>query len=127
MASSITRFDIEKLDGNIIQIMEFEVELHKVQGDHEVEVFHVSNDDDAVAQRWLEDKQLEERTNTYYLLQIVAQTRFSVVVDDKTKETIAVTMRENMDKMRAKMRNAYMAENTSGTVVTQQGEGQMGC
>ncbi|GJT24576.1 hypothetical protein Tco_0894513 [Tanacetum coccineum] len=64
MASSITRFDIEKLDGNIIQIMEFEVELHKAQGDHEVEVFHVSNDDDVVAQRWLEDKQLEERTNT---------------------------------------------------------------
>ncbi|GJR72784.1 hypothetical protein Tco_0085149 [Tanacetum coccineum] len=39
MASSITRFDIEKLDGNIVQ-------NHRV------------------AQRRLEDKQLEERTNT---------------------------------------------------------------
>ncbi|GKE55494.1 hypothetical protein Tco_1494679 [Tanacetum coccineum] len=38
------------------------------QGDREVEVFHVSNDDDAVAQKWLEDKQLEEKTNTEYLV-----------------------------------------------------------
>ncbi|GJT66288.1 zinc finger, CCHC-type containing protein [Tanacetum coccineum] len=34
------------------------------QGDREVEVFQVSNDDTAVAQRRLEDKQLEEKTNT---------------------------------------------------------------
>ncbi|GKD36375.1 hypothetical protein Tco_1251884, partial [Tanacetum coccineum] len=37
----------------------FEVELQGAQRDREVEVFHVSNDDAAVAQRWLEDKQPE--------------------------------------------------------------------
>ncbi|GJT50628.1 hypothetical protein Tco_0976785 [Tanacetum coccineum] len=31
---------------------------------HEAEVFHVSNDDTAVAQRWLVDKQPQEKTNT---------------------------------------------------------------
>ncbi|GKA75407.1 hypothetical protein Tco_0781785 [Tanacetum coccineum] len=56
MASAITRFHIEK------------VELHGAQGDREAEVFQVSNDDDAVAQRRLEDKQLEERTNTDCLI-----------------------------------------------------------
>ncbi|GJT30304.1 hypothetical protein Tco_0910579 [Tanacetum coccineum] len=42
----------------------FEVELQGAQGDCEAEVFQVSNDDTAVAQRRLEDKQLEEKTNT---------------------------------------------------------------
>ncbi|GKE36821.1 hypothetical protein Tco_1460226 [Tanacetum coccineum] len=42
----------------------FEVELHRAQGDYEAEVFQVSNDDAAVAQRRLEDKQLKEKTNT---------------------------------------------------------------
>nr|GEU89827.1 leucine-rich repeat protein [Tanacetum cinerariifolium] len=42
----------------------FEVELQGAQGDHEAEVFRISNDDTVVAQRWLEDKQLEEKTNT---------------------------------------------------------------
>ncbi|GJV92045.1 hypothetical protein Tco_1539858 [Tanacetum coccineum] len=42
----------------------FEVELQGAQGDREAEVFQVSNDDTAVAQRRLEDKQLEEKTNT---------------------------------------------------------------
>ncbi|GKE22696.1 hypothetical protein Tco_1434208 [Tanacetum coccineum] len=53
MASSITRFDIEKLDGNI-----------GAQKDREADDFQVSNDDAAVAQRWLEKKKLEEKTNT---------------------------------------------------------------
>ncbi|GKA99498.1 violaxanthin de-epoxidase, chloroplastic [Tanacetum coccineum] len=39
----------------------FEVELQGAQGHREAVVFHVSNDDAAVAQRWLEDKQLEKR------------------------------------------------------------------
>ncbi|GKD51044.1 hypothetical protein Tco_1280020 [Tanacetum coccineum] len=76
MASSITRFDIEKLDGNIVQNhggvhgvqdgkrVWFEVELQGAQGNRETKDFWVSNDDAAVAQRQLEDKQLEERTNT---------------------------------------------------------------
>ncbi|GKD91254.1 zinc finger, CCHC-type containing protein [Tanacetum coccineum] len=41
----------------------FEVELQGAQGDRETEVFQVSNDDAAVAQRWLEEKQHEEKTN----------------------------------------------------------------
>ncbi|GJT95960.1 hypothetical protein Tco_1091478 [Tanacetum coccineum] len=42
----------------------FEVELQGAQGDREDEVFQVSNDDTAVAQRRLEVKQPEEKTNT---------------------------------------------------------------
>nr|GFC61779.1 zinc finger, CCHC-type [Tanacetum cinerariifolium] len=34
------------------------------QGDREIEVFQVSNDDTAVAQRRLKDKQPEKKTNT---------------------------------------------------------------
>nr|GEY69185.1 zinc finger, CCHC-type [Tanacetum cinerariifolium] len=112
MASSITRFDIEKLDGNIEQNHRgskqvglkqlgskqvgfkqlghkqqgckqlgtffktgvhgvqdekrvwFEVELQGAQRNRETKYFWVSNDDVVVAQRRLEDKQLEERTNT---------------------------------------------------------------
>nr|GEU48829.1 zinc finger, CCHC-type [Tanacetum cinerariifolium] len=41
----------------------FEVELQGAQGDHEAEVFQVINDDIVVAQRRLEDKQPEEKTN----------------------------------------------------------------
>ncbi|GJZ63780.1 hypothetical protein Tco_0620201 [Tanacetum coccineum] len=41
----------------------FEVELQGAQGDREAEVFQVSNDDTAVAQRWLEDKQPKKKTN----------------------------------------------------------------
>ncbi|GKE22602.1 hypothetical protein Tco_1434114, partial [Tanacetum coccineum] len=42
----------------------FGVKLQGAQGNHETKVFQVSNDDATVAQRWLEDRQLEERTNT---------------------------------------------------------------
>ncbi|GKC87631.1 zinc finger, CCHC-type containing protein, partial [Tanacetum coccineum] len=42
----------------------FEVQLQGAQGNRKAEVFQVSNDDAAVAQRRLEDKQLEEKTNT---------------------------------------------------------------
>ncbi|GKA18945.1 hypothetical protein Tco_0698860 [Tanacetum coccineum] len=101
MTSLITRFDIEKLDGNIIQnhggskqvglkqlgskrvglkqlgtVFEtevhgvqdekhvwFEVELQGAQRNNETEDFQVSNNDAAVAQRRLKDKQLEEKTN----------------------------------------------------------------
>ncbi|GKB28736.1 zinc finger, CCHC-type containing protein [Tanacetum coccineum] len=88
----IDRLNIKKLDGNIVQKhggskqvgfkqlgpgvetgvhgvhdekrVWFEVELQGAQGDREAEVFQVSNDDTAVAQRRLEDKQPEEKTNT---------------------------------------------------------------
>nr|GEY96622.1 hypothetical protein [Tanacetum cinerariifolium]GEY97420.1 hypothetical protein [Tanacetum cinerariifolium] len=78
MASMNT--SIEKLDVNILQKhggskqvglkqldekrVWFEVELHGAQEDREAEVFQVSNDDTAVAQRRLEDKQPKEKTNT---------------------------------------------------------------
>ncbi|GKC26152.1 protein kinase, ATP binding site-containing protein [Tanacetum coccineum] len=42
----------------------FEVELQGAQGDHEAEVLQVNNDDTAVAQRRLKDKQPKEKTNT---------------------------------------------------------------
>ncbi|GKE67352.1 hypothetical protein Tco_1521513 [Tanacetum coccineum] len=42
----------------------FEMELQGAQWNREAEVFRVSNDDAEVAQRRLEDKQLEEKTNT---------------------------------------------------------------
>ncbi|GJS83949.1 zinc finger, CCHC-type containing protein [Tanacetum coccineum] len=42
----------------------FEVEPQGAQGNREAEVFHVSNDDVAVAQRRLVDKQLKEKANT---------------------------------------------------------------
>ncbi|GJX16746.1 hypothetical protein Tco_0217578 [Tanacetum coccineum] len=46
----------------------FEVELQGAQGNREAEVFQVSNNDVAVAQRRLEEKQLEEKTNTVCLV-----------------------------------------------------------
>nr|GEZ16275.1 hypothetical protein [Tanacetum cinerariifolium] len=92
MASMNTRLNIEKLDGNIIQKhgglkqvgfkqlgpgveigvrrvhdekhVWFEVELQGAQRDREAEVFQVSNYDTTVAQRRLENKQPEEKTNT---------------------------------------------------------------
>ncbi|GJR31112.1 hypothetical protein Tco_1107344 [Tanacetum coccineum] len=92
MASMNTRLNIEKLDGNIVQKhggskqvgfkqlgpsvetgvygvhdekrVWFEVKLQGAQGDREAEGFQVSNDDTAVAQRRLEDKQPDEKTNT---------------------------------------------------------------
>ncbi|GKE75028.1 hypothetical protein Tco_1537069, partial [Tanacetum coccineum] len=42
----------------------FEVELQGAQGDREAGVFQISNDDNAVSQRRLEDKQPEKKTNT---------------------------------------------------------------
>nr|GEV14005.1 zinc finger, CCHC-type [Tanacetum cinerariifolium] len=91
MASINTRLNIERLDVNIVQKhggskqvgfkqfgsdvetgvhgvhdekrVWFEMELQGAQGDREAEVFQVSNDDTAVAQRRLEDKQPEEKTN----------------------------------------------------------------
>nr|GEX11927.1 zinc finger, CCHC-type [Tanacetum cinerariifolium] len=92
MASMNTRLNIEKLDRNIVEKhggskqvglkqlgpgvetgvygvhdekrVRFEVELQGAQGDREAEGFHVSNDDTAVAQRRLDDKQPKEKTNT---------------------------------------------------------------
>ncbi|GJR78269.1 hypothetical protein Tco_0149054 [Tanacetum coccineum] len=77
MASMNTRLNIEKLDGNIVQKhgCSKQVGLKQVgfkqlgpgveTGFHGVQdEKRVSKDDTAVAQRRLEDKQLEEKTNT---------------------------------------------------------------
>ncbi|GKC39389.1 hypothetical protein Tco_1051773 [Tanacetum coccineum] len=76
MASMNTRLNIKKLDGNIVQKHGCSKQVGFKQLDPGVETgvhgvhdekrvwFQVSNDDTAVAQRWLEDKQREEKTNT---------------------------------------------------------------
>ena len=92
MASMNTRLNIEKLDGNIVlkhggskqvgfkqlglgvktrvhgvhvqKRVWFEVELQGAQENREAEVIQESNDHAAVAQRNLEVKQLEGKTNT---------------------------------------------------------------
>ncbi|GJZ52671.1 hypothetical protein Tco_0607186, partial [Tanacetum coccineum] len=51
-----------------MQMGRIKVELQRAQGDREAGVFHVSNDDAAVAQIRLEDKQLEEKMNTNCLV-----------------------------------------------------------
>ncbi|GJY73858.1 AP-3 complex subunit mu [Tanacetum coccineum] len=50
------------------------------QGNREAEVFQVSNDDAAVAQRRLEDKQLEEKTNTDCLVKEQEKVHLSIKV-----------------------------------------------
>ncbi|GJW01061.1 zinc finger, CCHC-type containing protein [Tanacetum coccineum] len=65
----------------------FEVELQGAQGDREAEVFQVSNDDAAVAQRRLEDKQPEENTNTDCLVKEQEKVHLGI----KVGENITVT------------------------------------
>ncbi|GKB39492.1 hypothetical protein Tco_0884434 [Tanacetum coccineum] len=57
------------------------------QGDRKAEVFQVSNDDVAVAQRQLEDKQLKEKTNTDCLVKEQENVHF----DKKVGANIMVT------------------------------------
>ncbi|GKA36039.1 retrotransposon protein, putative, ty1-copia subclass [Tanacetum coccineum] len=56
------------------------VELHGAQGNREAEIFQVSNDDAAVAQGRVKDKQLEEKANTDCLVKeqekVVPSSRF---------------------------------------------------
>ncbi|GKB29214.1 hypothetical protein Tco_0868615 [Tanacetum coccineum] len=67
MASMNTRLNIEKLGVHGVHDKKrvwFEVELQGAQGDRKAEVFQVSNNVTAVAQRRLKDKQPEEKINT---------------------------------------------------------------
>ncbi|GJY43886.1 hypothetical protein Tco_0432099 [Tanacetum coccineum] len=59
------RLNIEKLDGNIVQKHggSKQVGFKQLGPGVETGVHGVSNDDPAVAQKWLEDKQPEEKTN----------------------------------------------------------------
>nr|GEU56872.1 transmembrane protein [Tanacetum cinerariifolium] len=68
------------------------------QGDRETEVFQVSNDDTAVAQRRLEDKQPEEKTNTDCLSGVakhlgVAGTQQQNGLVDETNVTLFANVR----------------------------------
>ncbi|GJT15278.1 hypothetical protein Tco_0873984 [Tanacetum coccineum] len=65
----------------------FEVELQGAQGDHEAEVFQVSNDDAVVAQRRLEDKQPEEKTN----MDCLVKEQEKVTLGKKVGANITVT------------------------------------
>ncbi|GKD75877.1 zinc finger, CCHC-type containing protein [Tanacetum coccineum] len=65
----------------------FEVELQGAQGDHKAEIFQVNNDDTAVAQRRLEDKQPEEKTNTDYLVKEQEKVHLGI----KVRANITVT------------------------------------
>ncbi|GJW50825.1 zinc finger, CCHC-type containing protein [Tanacetum coccineum] len=58
----------------------FEVELQRAQRDRKAKVFQVSNDDAAVAQRRLEDKQLEEKTNTDCLVKEQEKVHLGIMV-----------------------------------------------
>nr|GEZ06947.1 hypothetical protein [Tanacetum cinerariifolium] len=68
LEAKVMTFGVQKHEGvhgaQDEQHVWFEVKLQGAQGDREFEVFQVSNDDAAVAQRRLEDKQLEKKTNT---------------------------------------------------------------
>ncbi|GJU75139.1 hypothetical protein Tco_1272209 [Tanacetum coccineum] len=106
MASSITRLNIKKFDGNIIQnhggskqvglkqlgskqvgFKQLGVKQVGKQHGPGVETgFHgVSNDDATVAQRRLEDKKLEEKTNTACLVK--EQEKGNVAEKKKVKES----------------------------------------
>ncbi|GJY24505.1 hypothetical protein Tco_0398163 [Tanacetum coccineum] len=65
MASMNTRLNIEKLNGNIVQKHggSKQVGFKQLAPDVETGVHGVSNDDNAVAQSRLKDKQPEEKTN----------------------------------------------------------------
>nr|GEX30439.1 retrovirus-related Pol polyprotein from transposon TNT 1-94 [Tanacetum cinerariifolium] len=65
----------------------FEVELQGDQRDREAEVFQVSNDDVAVAQRRLKEKQLEEKTYTDFLVKEHEREHLGI----KVKASITVT------------------------------------
>nr|GEU29724.1 RNA-directed DNA polymerase, eukaryota [Tanacetum cinerariifolium] len=65
LSQSYRSFELQRVHGvKDEKHVWFKVELHGAQGNREAEGFQVSNDDDAVAQRRLKDKQLEEKTNT---------------------------------------------------------------
>ncbi|GJW06821.1 hypothetical protein Tco_1569244 [Tanacetum coccineum] len=70
MDSMNTRLNIEKLDGNIVQKHggSKQVGFKQLGPGVETGVHEVSNNDTAVAQRRLEDKQPEEKTNTDFLV-----------------------------------------------------------
>nr|GEZ19939.1 hypothetical protein [Tanacetum cinerariifolium] len=65
---------------NSVYSLEAKVEVHGAQGNRETEVFQVSNDDAAVAQRWLEDKQIKEKTSMDCLVKEQEKVHLSIKV-----------------------------------------------
>ncbi|GKF72760.1 hypothetical protein Tco_0208874, partial [Tanacetum coccineum] len=74
----------------------FEVELQGAQVDREAEVFQVSNDDTAVAQRRLEDKQPKEKTNMDCLIKEQEKGAESNVAE---KKKVNESMKANLRKL----------------------------
>nr|GFA59463.1 hypothetical protein [Tanacetum cinerariifolium] len=72
------------------------VELQGAQGDRKAEVFYVSNDDTAVAQRRLEDKQPEEKTNIDCL---VKEQEKEYQTGWKTKTDLSLYVGDSEDKV----------------------------
>nr|GFB73611.1 hypothetical protein [Tanacetum cinerariifolium] len=112
MTSMNTRLNIKKLDVNIVQKhggskqvglkqlgvhrvqvdkrVWFEVKLQGAQGNREAEVLQVSNDNAAVGQRWLEVKQLKEKSNTDCLVK--EQKKGNVAEKKKVKESMEANL-----------------------------------
>nr|GEY25054.1 zinc finger, CCHC-type [Tanacetum cinerariifolium]GEY97324.1 zinc finger, CCHC-type [Tanacetum cinerariifolium] len=84
LEAKVMTFGIQMLGGaHGVQVEKrvwFKVELQGAQRNRESEIFQVSNDDAALAQRWLEDKQLEENTNTNCLVKEQENVHFGIKV-----------------------------------------------
>ncbi|GKE48999.1 hypothetical protein Tco_1480257 [Tanacetum coccineum] len=87
-----------------------QLELQGAKGNREVEVFQVSNNDDAMAQKRLEDKQLEENTNTDCLVNEQKKVGANIMVtgvagqegaEDNVaeKEKVNESMKANLGKL----------------------------
>ncbi|GJY33004.1 hypothetical protein Tco_0417473 [Tanacetum coccineum] len=76
----------ESMEYRLKNVFVFRWNCKRAQGDREAGVFHVSNDDAAVAQRRLEDKQLEEKINTNYLVK--EQEKGNIAEKKKVEESI---------------------------------------
>ncbi|GJV21346.1 protein kinase, ATP binding site-containing protein [Tanacetum coccineum] len=70
----------------VLQMFEFD-KVQASKGDREAEVFQVSNDDTAVTQRRLEDKQPEEKTNTDCLVKEREKVHLGIKVGAKITVT----------------------------------------
>ncbi|GJZ60935.1 hypothetical protein Tco_0617072 [Tanacetum coccineum] len=90
----------------------FEVELQGAQKNHKADVFQVSNDDATVAQRWLEDKQPEEKTHTDCLVKEQEKVHLGIKVGANIK-VIGVPGQEGAEGNVAKKKKVkeYMETN----------------
>ncbi|GJZ67090.1 hypothetical protein Tco_0630330 [Tanacetum coccineum] len=94
---------MQDLSGNILDLSSTYGGTARSSRDREAEVFHVSNDDTAVAQRRLEDKQPEEKTNTDCLVKEQEkeyQTRWKIktgnVLDSCNQSLVCPSIKQGM-------------------------------